>query len=163
MGPPSRNAASRRSPLRESMSIGRIRFGVARARAQEKGTVTTSDRSRHPAWCPCSPSGLIRLNQLVHTDGRSNQARRCVAWFVTLRAWIGIPALRRDPRTDLCSRTETQSHARTGQEPARNPQGAQTAIVRAEKEKRVSNRLLDPLADCRVATGLLTPSPAEKR
>jgi len=84
---------------REDVSTGRVRFGVARARAQERSTATTS-AIRPPRLVPLFPIG-------AYTPGSNCAHRRPIEQGSALCCMVchtsGMdrhPALRRDPQTD---------------------------------------------------------------
>ncbi len=84
---------------REDLSTGRVRFGVARARAQERSTATAS-AVRPPRLVPLFPIG-------AYTPQSSCAHRRAIEPGSSLCCMVchssGMdrhPALRRDPRTE---------------------------------------------------------------
>jgi len=85
---------------REGVSIARVRFGVARARAQQKGSSTATAAVRLPRLVPLFPIG-------AYTPQSSCAHRRPIDSGSLLCCMIchtsGVdrhPALKRDPRTD---------------------------------------------------------------
>jgi len=84
---------------REGMSIGRVRFGVARARAQEESTATTSTM-RPPRLVPLFPIGAY-TPQSICAHRRPIEPGSSLCCMVCHTSGMDRhPALRRDPRTD---------------------------------------------------------------
>ena len=84
---------------REGVSIGRVRFGLARARAQEKGTVTTR-AVRPPRLVPLFPIGAYTPQSLC-AHRRPIEPGSSLCCMICHRSGMDRhPALRRDPRNE---------------------------------------------------------------
>jgi hypothetical protein len=84
---------------REDVSIGRVRFGLARARAQESGTVTTR-AVRPPRLVPLFPIGpYTPQSTCAHLRPIDSGSSLCC--MVCHKSGMDRhPALRRDPRNE---------------------------------------------------------------
>jgi hypothetical protein len=84
---------------REGVSVGRVRFGLARARAQERGTVTTR-AVRPPRLVPLFPIGpYTPQSQCAHL--RPIEPGSSLCCMVCHKSGMDRhPALRRDPRAE---------------------------------------------------------------
>jgi hypothetical protein len=84
---------------REGVSIGRVRFGLARARAQEKGVVTTRS-IRPPRLVPLFPIGAY-TPQSTCAHRHPIEAGSSLCCMICHQSGMDRhPALRRDPRTE---------------------------------------------------------------
>ncbi len=112
---------------REGVSIGRVRFGLARARAQEKGAVTTR-AIRPPRLVPLFPIGAY-TPQSTCAHRRPIEPGSSLCCMVCHTSGMDRhPALRRDPRSEPAPEPKPKPAPELAA-PARDAQGAQAAIV----------------------------------
>ena len=85
---------------REGVNVGRVRFGVTRARAQEKGAMTTTNSVRPPRLVPLFPIGpYTPVSACAHNRPIAHGSALC-CMVCHCSGMDRHPALRRDPRTD---------------------------------------------------------------
>ncbi|MGO9471071.1 MAG: hypothetical protein ACLQVF_43825 [Isosphaeraceae bacterium] len=93
---------------REGRSITRVRFGVARARAQEKCTATTS-AVRPPRLVPLFPIGAYTPHSDCAHRRQIEPGSSLCCMVCHASGMDRHPALRRDPRTDPAPEPKPQA------------------------------------------------------
>jgi hypothetical protein len=108
---------------REGLSISRVRFGVARARAQERATVIATS-IRPPRLVPLFPIGAYTPQSPCGHKRPIKPGSSLCCMVCHTSGMDRHPALRRDPRTDPAP------------EPKPKPPVAQTKSQRETRKKR---------------------------